>query len=116
MNVLFLTRATLYSVYGGDTVQIESTAKYLRRTGISVDIKLANEKIDYSPYDLIHFFNITRPADFLPHIYRSNRPYLISTIFVDYSDYEATHRKGIIKVIGRVLGADGLEYVKAIAR
>lgn len=116
MNVLFLTRATLYSVYGGDTVQIESTAKYLRRMGIAVDIRLANEQIDYNRYDLVHFFNITRPADFLPHICRSKRPYLVSTIFVDYSDYEATHRKGIIRAIGRVLGADGLEYVKAIAR
>jgi glycosyltransferase involved in cell wall biosynthesis len=116
MRVLFLTRSTLYKVYGGDTVQIEGTAKYLRRLGVEVDIRLSDEHIDYTPYDLIHYFNITRPADLLPHIARSRKPYVVSTIFVDYSDYEKAHRGGTVSVLGRALGPDRLEYVKALAR
>ena len=38
------------------------------------DIKLTNEKIDYSKYDLLHFFNITRPADILYHLEKSSLP------------------------------------------
>jgi glycosyltransferase involved in cell wall biosynthesis len=116
MKVLFLTRATLYKVYGGDTVQIESTAKYLRKLGVAVDIRLSDEQIEYASYDLIHYFNITRPADLLPHISKSGKPYLISTIFVDYSDYEALHRKGVISLAGKIVGPDRLEYLKALAR
>ena len=116
MKVLFLTRATLYAVYGGDTVQIESTAKYLRRLGVEVDIRLSGEKIDYRCYDLIHYFNITRPADLLSHIRKSGKPYLISTIFVDYSDYEAARPKGMRSLTRKIFGPDNLEYVKALAR
>lgn len=116
MKVLFLSRATLYSVYGGDTVQIESTAKYLRRLGVDVDIRLCNEHINYSEYDLIHCFNITRPADLLGHIRKSHKPFLISTIFVDYSDFEASRKAGLRYWTGKVLGADRLEYAKALAR
>lgn len=116
MKVLFIARTTLYNVYGGDTVQIVATAKYLRLLGVEVDIKLSNEVIDYAPYDLLHFFNIIRPADHLPHISRSKKPYLVSTIFVDFSDYERTHRQGIMAFAGKLLSADGLEYAKAWAR
>ena len=68
MNILFISRATLYKVPGGDTIQIESTAKYLRKLNINVNIKLSNQKIDYSKYNLIHFFNIIRPSDIIYHV------------------------------------------------
>jgi glycosyltransferase involved in cell wall biosynthesis len=116
MKVLFLTRSTLYSVYGGDTVQIEATAKYLRRINVEVDVRLSNARIDYDAYDLIHFFNITRPADLLPHIRKSGKPYVVSTIFVDYSAYELAHRGGLAALARRFFGADRLEYIKALAR
>ncbi len=116
MKVLFLSRSTLYTVFGGDTVQIEATAKYLRRLGVGVDIRLSDERIDYRAYDLIHYFNIIRPADILPHISRSGKPYVVSTIFVDYSEFETAHRRGLPAIAGPVFGANGLEYLKTIAR
>ncbi len=116
MNVLFIARATLYSGYGGDTVQILSTAKYLRKLGVSVDIKLCNETIDYEPYNLIHFFNITRPADALYHVRKSRKPYVVSTIFVDYSEYHQYHNRGVYKLLWKIFPGDKMEYLKTIAR
>jgi hypothetical protein len=60
MKVAFIARSSLYSVKGGDTIQIVSTAKYLRQLNVDVDIKLADEKIDYNHYDLLHFFNLIK--------------------------------------------------------
>jgi glycosyltransferase involved in cell wall biosynthesis len=116
MKVLFLARATLYSVYGGDTVQILSTAKYLRILGLTVDIKRCNESIDYATYDLIHVFNIIRPADTLYHVKKSKKPYVISTIFVDYSEYHKYNDRGIFRLLNRVFSGDRMEYIKTIAR
>jgi len=115
MKILFLARATLYSVYGGDTVQMVSTAKYLQKLGVSVDIKLSCEEIDYSKYDLLHFFNIIRPADILNHIKKSKKPYVVSTIFLDQSE-SLKSSKGIRAIFGRYFSADQMEYIKAIAR
>lgn len=116
MKILFLTRATLYSVFGGDTVQIVSTAKYLRKLGVQVDIHLGNKRIDYSQYDLLHVFNIIRPADILPHLLKSGKPYVLSTIFVDFTDYEHFQRNGLAAIVTKKLSTDKLEYLKAWAR
>lgn len=116
MKILFLARATLYSVYGGDTVQVDATAKYLRRLGIEVDVRLANQTIDYSGYDLLHIFNAIRPADVLTHIAKSGKPYVLSTIYVDFSDYQRAHATGLVSLLSRHLSPDNMEYLKTIAR
>lgn len=116
VKILFISRATLFKDKGGDTIQIVNTAQYLTRLGMHVDIRLCNEKIDYSEYQLIHFFNIIRPADILIHIQRSKLPYVVSTIYVDYSEFERKMRKGLAGIIFRTIPADTIEYVKAIAR
>ena len=116
MKILFISRATLYKDKGGDTVQVLNTAKFLEKLGIEVDIRLCNETIDYTSFDLIHFFNIIRPADILLHIKKSRKPFVVSTIFVDYSEYEKKERKGLAGLIFRTFSPDTIEYVKAIAR
>lgn len=115
MKIAMISRATLYSSPGGDTVQLEKTALELRKLGVEVDIYLANAKIDYAKYDLLHFFNLIRPADILKHT-KNNIPYLISTIFVDYSEYEKKETFGIRKIIANMVSPDCLEYIKVIAR
>src|ERR1700733_7807439 len=115
MKILILARATLYNVYGGDTVQIVSTARYLQKLGVSVDIKLANEKIDYSAYDLLHIFNIIRPADVIRHIKESKLPYVVSTVYGDYSEHRKLY-KGMKSVLSRFFSSVQLEYLKAMAR
>src|SRR5690349_8016328 len=95
MRIAFITRSTIYSVPGGDTVQIEQTAKELRSMGESVDIIKAGERFSENNYDLFHFFNITRPADFLNYISILKKPYFISPLLVDYSEYDKLYRKGL---------------------
>jgi len=116
VKVLFIARSTLFKDRGGDTVQALRTAEYLRKAGIAVDVKLTSEAIDYGEYQLLHFFNIIRPADILRHIRRSGKPYVVSTIFVDYSEYERKARKGFTGLLSRIVPSDWMEYLKVIAR
>lgn len=116
MNILMIVRATFFSSPGGDTVQVNSTAKYLRLLGVQVDVLVTTEVINYSNYDLIHFFNIIRPDDILPHIFKSGLPYVVSTIFVDYGEYEKQNRTGLIGVLAGIVDSDRLEYIKTLAR
>lgn len=96
-------------------MQVHATAKYLRRLGVEVDVKASTDNIHYTSYDLLHFFNIIRPADILQHI-RSGKPYVVSTIFVDYSEYDKFHRPGMAGTLFKLLPAGTTEYAKAIAR
>jgi glycosyltransferase involved in cell wall biosynthesis len=118
MRILFISRATLYIVKGGDTIQILKTAEELSKLNVLVDIKLCNDNaIDYSIYDLIHFFNIIRPADIIIHIKKSKKPFVVSTIYVDYSDYETYSAKTNWKrKILNLFGSNTREYLKALAR
>lgn len=116
MKVAFISRASLFSDKGGDTVQIVNTAAGLRMLGVEVDIFLADQKPDYNKYDFLHFFNIIRPDDILPHISRSRLPFVVSTIFVDYSEYEKKARQGPSALLFRFLSPDLIEYLKALAR
>ena len=116
LHILYILRASSATVKGGDTIQAYKTAEALRALGLRIDIRLCNEKnIDYSQYQLLHFFNIIRPADLLPHIQKSKLPYVVSTIFVDYTAYEQQDKS----LKGRLLNffnRDTKEYLKAVAR
>jgi glycosyltransferase involved in cell wall biosynthesis len=116
MRVAFITRSTLYSVPGGDTIQVLQTAKHLDAVGIIADVHLTNTAIDYSRYDLLHFTNITRPADILYHINRARKPFALTPLLIDYSEFDRNHRTGIS---GRLLSPfpkDHIEYTKTIGR
>ena len=115
MKVAIIARSTLYSVPGGDTVQAVQTAKFLAISGIDVDVRLSNEEIIYKEYDLLHFFNITRPADMLYHYQKAQKPFVVSTILIDYSEYDKYYRQGIGRIFS-FFTADSIEYLKTVAR
>jgi glycosyltransferase involved in cell wall biosynthesis len=115
LRVLMIARPNLYSVPGGDTVQINETAKALRAMQVEVDI-IVSGNIDYSRYDLIHFFNIIDPEDILGHIFKSNLPYVVSTIYVDYREYDRKYRVGAVGKLSRILSRDTIEYLKTLAK
>jgi glycosyltransferase involved in cell wall biosynthesis len=116
MRIVFIVRSTLYTAKGGDTIQVQETAAHLRNAGIEVDIIKASEKINYDNYDLMHFFNIIRPADILIHIKRSDKPFVVSTILVNYTVYDKYHRHGLSGKIFRIIPASAIEYAKAVYR
>jgi len=116
MKIGLITRSTLMSEKGGDTVQVLQTAQWLRQLGVQADIISTSNTPDYSKYDLLHFFNIIRPADILHHIRRFNKPFVVSPVLVDYSEYDKFYRKGLPGLSFRFLSADTIEYLKAIAR
>ncbi|MCU0423102.1 MAG: glycosyltransferase family 4 protein [Bacteroidia bacterium] len=116
MKVLFIARHDLFSYAGGDTTQIVSTAKYLEKLGVQVTIKLSTEKIDYSPYHLIHYFNIIDPEDILGHIFKSKKPYVVSTIYVDYSEYDRVARKDLLGFVSKFIAKNRIEYLKTTAK
>lgn len=115
MKVAIIARSTLFMVPGGDTVQALQTARHLANIGIDMDVLLCSGQIAYNQYDLLHFFNITRPADILYHSKKANKPYVISTILCNYSEYDKHHRKNGNMLLSR-LSADRIEYMKTIAR
>lgn len=115
IKVAFISRATLFTSPGGDTRQIEQTALGLKNKGVHVDIYLSVDKIDYSKYDLLHFFNIIRPADIIHHVRRSKKPYVVSTIFVEYGNVKE-EKKNAVSLVKSVVSDSMLEYIKAIAR
>ncbi|HTB99048.1 MAG TPA: hypothetical protein VK705_00050, partial [Ferruginibacter sp.] len=115
MKVAFVTRLNLYTIAGGDTVQIEQTARQLTRMGIEVDILRSIDLIPYEKYDLLHFFGIPRPADIVHHSELAKMPFVVSTIFCTYGDYYKYNRKGIGAIFA-FLSADSMEYFKTIAR
>lgn len=116
MKIAFITRSTLYTVPGGDTEQIVQTARFLKKSGVTVDLFLTNEKIDYAAYDLLHVFNITRPGDILYHLSKTNKPVVVSTILVDYTEYDMHHRKGFSGLALRLFPGGTNEYIKTVAR
>lgn len=116
MRIAIISRSTLFTAPGGDTVQITETAKALAKKGIKVEIKLADESLNYRDYNLLHFFNIIRPNVILKHIKKADIPFVVSTIFVDYSEVEQKNRGFVYSSLARLLGPDRMEYLKTIAR
>jgi glycosyltransferase involved in cell wall biosynthesis len=116
MKVLFISRATIFSVPGGDTVQMEYTAKELMNLGIEVTILDNLSSVEYEKYDLLHFFNLTRPASILFHTRKCNLPYVVSTIFVQYDFYKLQNPWSKMGLATRIFGLDGIEYLKTVAK
>lgn len=116
MKVAFISRSTLFSGKGGDTIQLVKTAEYLRRHGVTVDIFKSSDRIDYNAYDILHGFNVIRPADLVKHFERFKKKKVLSTIYVDYADFEKKARKGLAGKLFHGIGPDRAEYLKTCAR
>lgn len=117
MKVLFISRATLFSGNGGDTVQIKNTALYLQDLGIEVTIALCSDKhINYVNYDLVHYFNIIRPSDIIYHIDKSKLPFVVSSIYLEFKDQTSQYRQGLRDRLLSLLDKNKQEYIKCIAR
>jgi glycosyltransferase involved in cell wall biosynthesis len=114
MKVGFVNRSSAESVVGGDTVQMNETAKALSMLGVEVVRVQSPHQVDDS-FDLLHFFNIIRPQYILPFLGLPQKK-VVSTIYVDYSEYDQISRSGIGASIAKLLGKNRSEYMKTLIR
>lgn len=118
MKILFQSRQTLFSVSGGDTTQVLKTAEALRNLGHTVDISTEISP-DLTGYDIVHLFNFIRPQETnlqARNARSQGKPVALSTIYVDYSEYEKKASGLPRQVAANLLGSDGVEYLKVLAR
>lgn len=106
----------MHSVVGGDTIQVLKTADELNRIGVDAQVFKAGENIDYDNFDLLHFFNLIRPADHLYHIRKSNKPYVFSTIYLDYSGFDKFGRSKAHRFLFGLMNSPTSEYLKNLYR
>jgi glycosyltransferase involved in cell wall biosynthesis len=116
MKILMIGRSNWFKSVGGDTIQAEKTAFYLRKLGVEVDIWNEDSAPNYKQYDALHFFNIIRPNVILAHCMQSATPFVVSSIYVDYTEVDKIVRGGSIGVVQALFGHDTIEYIKTIAR
>ena len=114
MKVLFVSRPDNFTQPGGDSLHMEYSARYLRRLRVEVDI-WRGEKLNLAEYDLMHFFNITRPTAIMPLLKGEHPPLICSSIYIDYSqaDRETSHLR---RFLHDGLGKHAMEYLKTAAR
>jgi glycosyltransferase involved in cell wall biosynthesis len=118
VKVLLQSRTTLFTVPGGDTIQVVKTAEALRATGCSVDISLKLEP-DVSSYDLVHLFNLTRPQEVFvqaTNAMKQGKNVVLSTIYADFNEYDRFGRGGIAGMISRIVSPGTIGYLKVVAR
>lgn len=112
------SRATLFQVPGGDTIQLLKTKEALEQKGVLVAISLESEP-ELSGYDLVHVFNLMRPQDVCLQVRNAKkrkRKVVLSTIYGLYTEYDREARTGFEKIIAKILKTDYLEYSKILAR
>lgn len=90
MKVLLCIRNDYYRNFAGDSMQVIKTAQYLTKMGLEVDINDGGI-IDYSSYDIIHLFNLTRIKDAYSY-YKIAKAYnkkniVLSSVYWDLKKY-----------------------------
>lgn len=115
IKVLFIARPNLFTSRGGDTTQMEKTAKYLKPLGVEVTI-FDGTPVEYSNYDIIHYFNLIDPEDILGSLYKTNVPKVLSTVFLKYDEYDRNYRGGGIGLLSRVFSYNRVEFIKTLAK
>lgn len=116
MKILILIRRGYRNSPGGDAVHALKTAHYLRKAGIDVEVVESGESLNRYKFDLLHFFNLGRPYDLLPYLSRLRVPLVVSSLFVDYFEYDVRGRLWPVRDLLAMLGRDGTEYMKAFIK
>ncbi|GAA0718345.1 glycosyltransferase [Clostridium malenominatum] len=93
MRVIYCIRNDYLRNFAGDSMQALKSAEHLRKMGVHIDINNGHIE-DYSSYDLVHLFNLTRTGETYKY-YKIGKYYkktiLLSPMYWDlkkYYDYE----------------------------
>lgn len=88
MRVLMAIRPDALTKLGGDTVQMQNTARALRGLGVEVEERIgAADDETMRRADLVHLFNLQTPEFTLPEARRAaalGKPIAVSTIYWDF--------------------------------
>jgi glycosyltransferase involved in cell wall biosynthesis len=114
VKVLYVSRPDNFTQPGGDSLHLEYTVRHLQKLKVECHI-WRGEKVDLQEYDLIHFFNLSRPTALLPFLKGEHPPIICSSIYIDYSksDTDSSKLRGFLQ---RGLGPHATEYLKTIGR
>lgn len=119
VRILFYTRDDHNNQFGGDTVQVVKTKKYLEKE-FDVDVFIGGyTDLKSGKYDLVHFFNIRCPQDILTGVrycVRRQLPYVLSTIYGSYKEGDSKARTGLYSILAGLLPEHSIEYLKLLAR
>ena len=109
------SRSDLFSLAGGDSVQVEMTAIELRKLGADIDIIVANRNANlYKKYDLVHLFNSSLVSEnhlSLKQCKKNGVPVVVSPIFFPLEDvhsFEISNTFGLSGKITKILALIGL--------
>lgn len=118
MKVLMQARVSLFTVPGGDTVQMVETARALQRREVDAHVTV---DLDADPrgFDLVHLFNLGRVQE-SAHLARravdAGVPVVLSPIYWDTSEFERRGHSGARAVICRILPLDAAERLRGVWR
>lgn len=125
MWILFQSRSNIFSISGGDTIQMVKTAEYLRRIGCKIDISTELQP-NLMNYDFVHLFNLMQPAEIYlqaTHSKHYGKKIVLSTIYGPWNEIDKVERRGIrgIKegirsIIIRLLGSSRFTYLMILVR
>lgn len=109
MKILMQNRRDVFTVPGGDTIQMMKTKEALeKKYGIKIDIS-TELKPDLKNYDIVHLFNVTRVHEtyvqFL-NAKKQKKPIIISPIYHSIealNNYEKYGRVGFLKVLNKLV-------------
>ena len=118
LKVLFITRPTVFTGPGGDTIQLQKTKEYLEKLDVFVDIADSSAP-SLEGYDLVHFFNLRNPQDLIFNVRRvksAGLPSALSTIWGSYNECDRKTRTGFQGWVANNISEYKVEYLKSIAR
>jgi glycosyltransferase involved in cell wall biosynthesis len=117
MRILMLSRDDVYSVPGGDTIQMVQTKSELEKLGVQVELATINQAPDVEGFDLIHVFNweqLESTINTYQNVLRNGLPMALSTIFWFHTGQwydEALSRRPTWQLVNGVLGSSSSRRV-----
>lgn len=89
MKVLLCVRGDYLKSFAGDSKIVLMTAKYLKKLGATVDIN-DGYVADYSSYDIVHLFNLTRMGEtykYYRQAHRQKKNVVITPVYWNLNKY-----------------------------
>jgi glycosyltransferase involved in cell wall biosynthesis len=90
LRVLFLNRASVFDLPGGDTIVMKRLKHLLEQRGLAIDVGDETQLDAIKSYDIVHCFNLTIPEiteAFAKKCVASNVPFVITSLQEDFPKY-----------------------------